>query len=120
MILGNLLKKALTIIPSSDFGYSKFLGRATNDIGIDVATYDTEITLKGSVQAVPRSLYQHMGLDWKRNYITIYNSDDIVGIERDSSGDKVTFDSKTFLVLDENDWKAIDGWKGILCVEVTE
>lgn len=109
---------ALTVIQKQEFGYLKFISRAANDIGIDIPSYEPEVTLSGSVQAVPRSLFQHLGLDWKKNYIMIYSSDDITGIERDSSGDKVLFAGKTFLVESENDWKPIDGWAGVLCVQV--
>lgn len=114
----NLLNQALSVIQKQSFGYLKFLTRSTNDIGVDVPTYESEKTLTGSVQAVPRNLYQHLGLDWKKNYIMIYSSDDITGIQRDTSGDKVLFAGKTFLVESENDWKPIDGWSGVLCVEV--
>lgn len=114
----NLLEDALSIIDSHDFILLKFIGQTTNGIGIDVPSYDDPANLSGSIQAVPRSLFQHLGLDWKKNYIMIYSSDDIVGVDRDNSGDRIQFNSKEFQVLSENDWKPIDGWSGILCVEV--
>ena len=116
----NLLNQALSIIQKQSFGLLKFIDRTTNDIGLDLPSYEPEVILSGSVQAVPRSLYQHLGLDWKKNYIMIYSSDNITGVERNSSGDKVTFAGKTFLVESENDWKPIDGWSGVLCVEVQD
>lgn len=119
MIKGsNLLNQALTVIPKQSFGYLKFLSKTTNDIGIDVPTYAPEVTLFGSVQAVPRTLFQSLGLDWKKNYIMIYSSDELTGIERDSSGDRVVFGGKTYQALYENDWRQIYGWAGVLCVEV--
>lgn len=114
----NLLDDALSVIDAQSFGYLKFLTKSGNDIGIDVSTYEPEKTLTGSVQAVPRNLFQHLGLDWKKNYIMIYSSFDITGIERDSSGDQIKFAGRTFQVLSENDWKPIDGWSGVLCVEI--
>ena len=114
----NLLKKALKVIDQDTFIYRQFKDRTTNSIGIDVPEYEDDVELKGSLQAVPRRLYQQHGLDWKKNYITIYSSDTIEGVNRDTSGDRVVFDGKLFQVLDENDWTPIDGWNGVVCVQV--
>lgn len=114
----NLLISALSIIQPQPFEYLKFAGRTTNDIGIDVPSFDPSETMTGSIQAVSRTLYQVMGLDWKKNYIVIYSVGAITGVERDSSGDRVRFNGKTFQVLSENDWQPMDGWQGSLCVEI--
>lgn len=114
----NLLNLALTVIQKRPYQYLQFLGRATNDIGIDVPTYAPAVERQGSIQAVERTLYQHMGLDWKKNYITIFDSEELNGVGRDSSGDKVIFAGKTFLVESEGGWQPIDGWSGVLCVEI--
>ncbi len=113
----NLLKKAQSIIPKQSFDYLEFTGRTTNEIGIDIATYSAAVQFFGSVQPIPRKVYQEMGLDWKKNYINIYSSDIITGIERDSSGDKIIFNGVEFQALSENDWQPIDGWQGVLFVE---
>jgi len=114
----NLLEDALTVIESQDFQWLQFLGRDTNSIGIDNANYAPAVPLEGSVQPVPRSLFQALGLDWKKNHITIYNFENITGIQRDSSGDRVIFGGKTYQALSENDWSQIDGWTGTLFAEV--
>lgn len=114
----NLLEDALSLIDAQPFDYLKFAGRTTNDIGIDVPAYDPAVTLYGSIQAVPRSLFQVMGLDWKKNHIMIYSSSDLTGIQRDSSGDRVEFNGRTFQGLSENDWTPIDGWSGVILVEI--
>lgn len=115
---GNLLKKAFKVIKKDSFIYRQFKSRITNSIGIDTPVYEPDILLKGSVQAVPRRLYQLHGLDWKKNYIMVYSSDVIEGVNRDTSGDRIIFNGKLFQVLDENDWTPIDGWNGVMCVEV--
>lgn len=116
----NLLKKAFKIINKDSFIYRQFDSRSTNGIGIDLPAYKPDVTLNGSIQAVPRRLYQQHGLDWKKNYITIYSSDAIEGVNRDTSGDRIIFDGKLFQVLDENNWTPIDGWNGVMCVEVSQ
>ena len=116
----NLLKKAFKVINKDPFIYRQFKSRTTNSIGIDVPEFEPDVDLKGGIQAVPRRLYQQHGLDWKKNYITIYSSDTIEGVNRDTSGDRVVFDGKLFQMLDENDWTPIDGWNGVMCVEVSQ
>ncbi len=116
----NLLKKAFRIIKQDVFAYRKFRGRTTNGIGIDVPEYEPDIDLKGSVQVIPRTLYQEIGLDWKKNYIMIYSSDVIEGVSRGTSGDRVVFNEKLFQVLNENDWTPVDGWNGVMCVEIKQ
>lgn len=116
----NLLKKAFKIINKDPFIYRQFKSRTTNSIGIDVPEFEPDVDLKGSIQAVPRRLYQQHGLDWKKNYITIYSYDVIEGVNRDTSGDRIIFDGKLFQVLDENNWTPIDGWTGVMCVEVSQ
>ena len=115
----NLLNQALSLIAKQEFGHIKFNGRTTNAIGLDVTTYDDEVTLSGSVQAVPKTVYQHLGLDWKKTYINIYNTTLINGVGRDTSGDKVTFSGRTYQVMPDTDWRSIDGWSGVMCVGIT-
>lgn len=115
----NLLKKAFNVISKDTFIYRQFKSRTTNDIGIDVPAFENDIPLKGSIQAIPRRLYQQHGLDWKKKYITIYSSDSIEGVDRDTSGDRVVFNGKLYQVLDENEWTPIDGWNGVICVQVS-
>ena len=95
----NLLNKAFKVIAKQSFIYRQFKSRTTNAIGIDIPEYEDDVSLKGSVQAVPRRLYQLHGLDWKKNYITIYSSDKIEGVNRDTSGDRVVFYSGIFQVI---------------------
>jgi hypothetical protein len=108
----------MSIIGKQSFQYLKFTGRTTNAAGLDVATYAPAVTLRGSVQAVPRSVYQNMGLDFQKNYVNIYVSQEILDITRDVSGDKISFNGKLFLCLSKTAWYAMDGWDNILCVEI--
>ena len=116
---GNLLKRAMRTIKKQEFVWREFKDRETNGIAIDVPQYGQKITLHGSIQAVPRRLYQQHGLDWKKSYITIYSSDKIEGVTRDTSGDQIEFDCNTYQVIEENDWTPIDGWNGVICAKVS-
>lgn len=116
----NLLVSALTVIKPQEFTYRRFTGRALNDIGLYVSTYAAPQTLKGSIQSVPRSVYNELGLDWKKKYLSVYCSDMIDGIDRDTSGDLIEFNNLTWQALSEGGWQPIDNWAGILFIQVDD
>jgi len=103
---------------SFDLSYYAFSARVTNDVGYDVPTYATAKTLYGSVQVVPRTLYQHMGLDLQKNYINVYTSNAISDIKRNISGDQIAFNGSRYQCESITNWHGVDGWVSILCVEV--
>ncbi len=120
MILGgNILNLALSIIGNQSFQYKAFLARTPNEIGLDVSTYATPVTLNGNVQPVPRQLYQQYGLDFQRNYFTFFVSKNILDVDRDVSGDQIISGGVTFQVISKTDWYAANGWDSFLAVQVT-
>lgn len=114
----NLLNMALTIIAKQTVTYFQYTGRTTNAIGYDVASFAAGIDLLGSWQPVPRDRYEYLGLDFQRNYVTFYVSKNILDIQRDVSGDQIEYNGKRWQCQSSNDWYAVDGWVGILCVEI--
>ena len=119
MIPGSdLLDFALSILETQAVQYFKTNGRTLNSVGQYVALFDSPITVEGSMQPVPRSRYEAYGLDFSKNYYTFYASKDFIGADRNVAGDKITFNSKLFQVQSTNDWFAVDGWQGVLCVLV--
>jgi hypothetical protein len=113
----NLLKIALGIIASQTVSYYQFLSRAPSAKGQWVATYADPVNLTGSFQPVPRKLYEQYGLDFSKSYFTFYTSNNILSTQRDVSGDQLVFNGITYQCESNNDWFAIDGWKGVLCVQ---
>ena len=114
----NLLNLALTVIARQSVTYYKMIGRALNNVGQDVTTYEPPVVVTGSFQPVPRKLYQQYGLDLQKNYYTFYVSANFLDVARDVSGDQIAFNGIRFQCESNNDWYAIDGWKGVLCVEI--
>ncbi|MNE52820.1 hypothetical protein D3C80_1475120 [compost metagenome] len=53
-----------------------------------------------------------------KRYIQIYVSDDVNDLTRDTTGDKVHFNGREYSITSALDWFAIDGWVGLLCVDV--
>ena len=114
----NLLNMALTIIAKQTLSYYQFVSRGLNSVGQDITVYASPINLVGSWQPVPRNLYEVYGLDLQKDYFTFYSSNNILDIQRDISGDQVVFMGKRYQVESSNDWFQLDGWKGMLCVDL--
>ena len=114
----NLLNMALTIIAKQNLAYYHFVSRGLNAVGQDITVYASPINLVGSWQPVPRNLYEVYGLDLQKDYFTFYSSNNILDIQRDISGDQVVFMGKRYQVESSNDWYQLDGWKGMLCVDL--
>lgn len=114
----NILNMALTLIAKQSFQYFQFMSRTPSTAGQYIATYSSPYEMCGSVQAVPRNLYQSYGLDFQNNYLTFFVSAGFLDIERDVSGDQINFRGKRFQCLSKTDWFLIDGWVGIMAVEI--
>lgn len=119
-MLPNLLNMALSVTGQQNFSYQKFLSRSVNEIGLDIAVYAPPVTVSGSPQAVPRSLLTQMGLDLQGNYLIFYLSKNIEDVKRDVAGDQIIFGSKTYKCLSETDWFPMNGWTGVLSVQVQD
>jgi hypothetical protein len=115
----NLLKKAFQVIAKQPFIYRQFKENTRNDIGVDVPSYEADVDIEGSIQPVPRTLYQAHGLNWKKNYITIYCDTVIEGPKRDASGDLIISNGDIYQALEENNWNPADGWNGVIFVQVS-
>jgi hypothetical protein len=98
--------------------YYQYLSRSLNAIGQDITVYATAQEIRGSWQPVPRKLYFTYGLDLQKDYFTFYAPYDVLDVTRNVSGDQLVFKGKRFQVESNNDWFQIDGWKGILCVDL--
>ena len=114
----NLLQDALDVIGRQTFLYYQFMGRTTNSIGIDVAARSPAVTVTGSFQPVPRTLYAVMGLDLQKYYAQFFVPQNVIDIERDSSGDQFAYNGKLFQVESRTDWHGVNGWVSLLAVQV--
>lgn len=117
----NLLSMAMELIEPQSVNYFQFQSRTTNAAGDDLDTYYPFVTIDtGSVQPVNRALYQKLGLDWAKTYITWFVPDiDAVDIARDTAGDTIEFANRRFkLSGGAMDWFNMDGWKSIMGVDI--
>lgn len=106
----NLLRQALRVIRPTTVDYHRYAGRVENEYGSWVTSYHPPVQIKASVQAVDRSRYESLGLDFSRSYVMIFSSHDLNGVHRDSSPDRfVLLDGRAYTAVSETDWYGIDG-----------
>lgn len=114
----NLLNRAARLIKLWPIQYYQYNGRALNAAQQWVTVYKAPITIPASVQAVARNTYVYSGLDLQRNYVNVFVSQDVIDLERDSSGDQFVFDNTLFQIESQNTWFLRDGWVEAMGVEV--
>ena len=114
----NILNAAFSAIGKQTVQYTKYLGKATNAAGLDEPNFAAAVPVLGSVQAIPRSKYEYLGLDFQKNYVMFYTSSCVLDLQRDVAGDRFTFGKKKYQCQSKTDWCAIDGWSSVLSVEI--
>lgn len=113
----NLLNLALKHIRPQRILWQKFTGRTNNARGIDVPTYAAAVEISASVQAVPSSLYNSLGLDRQKKHVSIFTTTPLTAVERDGMGDLIEYAGEQYLVLMLTKWAAQDGWSQGVCIE---
>jgi hypothetical protein len=114
----NLLNMALSVIGKQTFSYNAYTGRVIGANGMLIAAYAASVTVQGSVQPVPRRLFEQMGLDLQSNYSFFFVPQAVFDVGRDSSGDQFIYNNQTWQLLSRTPWSAVDGWDSVLCIEV--
>lgn len=115
----NLLRQALTLIKPQTVRYYADAGRTTSATGRDVTAFAPGVTLtECSVQAVPLTRYEAMGLDFQKYYATLFVQANALGVARDRSGDQFEVDGRRFGIVGETPWFARDGWTALLGIAI--
>ena len=114
----NILNMALSVIAKTSFNYYAFSSRFKQPNGVYLPTYAPPVALQGSVQPVPRELYQEYGLDFNKYYQNVFVSQNVVDVARDVSGDMVQIQGQMYQCESITPWYGIDGWVQILVVKV--
>ena len=114
----NLYQMASQLIGGSAYTYFAQNPRTLDGRGLWTTTYAAGVPLTDSIQAVSRTLYTALGLDFARYYIMVYTDNPLLVVERDGSGDQIEFDGARYQLLSNNDWRPIDGWEGVLAVRL--
>lgn len=114
----NLYLMARRLIGGGVIRYQYYVSRELNAARQWVSTYADAFDMDVSIQAVDRNSYVEYGLDFQKNYVRIYTNDNVVDIERDSSGDRFWWNGRFYQLESQNPWFQIDGWSSALAVDV--
>ncbi len=120
MIPGNnILSVALSAIGSTAVNYFQYSSRTTNAGGVMLTNYLAPQTITtGSVQAVSKTKYEALGLDFEKTYISWHVSMNAIDLKRDISGDVIEVLGRRWQLGGSNDWFGIDGWKSLTAVDI--
>lgn len=110
----NLLLSALSVIARTSVTYYQATGRALNDVGQDVTTYALPVVKTGSLQAIPKNLYEQYGLDLQKKYYNFFTENNFVDIQRGVSNDLIVYAGNVYQCESATDWYGIDGWLEML------
>lgn len=116
----SLAFRAIAPLPTGAARIRRYQGRSTNAAGFDVPAYADSASMPDGtqVQPIPRNRYQAMGLDYAKDYITVYTTASCACTDRDNNGDLIGWDGRLWLCASKTAWRSIDGWEKIVCVEV--
>lgn len=116
----DLLSDAFEAIDTIEVQILRQVGRTKNAVGQYVTAFAEPETYDASVQAVNRSAYSFLGLDFAKTYFNVYLSTDAHAFNRGEGGDQVIFGSKRLEIISDLDWFDLDGWVGLLCVRLVQ
>lgn len=114
----NLLNMALTVINPQGLRWQRWVSRDRGPNGTFLNTYATPVNISGSAQSVDAKLYQVLGLDAAKTYITVFTTSRLQPPDRDRAADLITYNGKLYSVGSEQDWSGQDGWASFICVQV--
>lgn len=125
----NLLEDAFLAIDPLEIQWMRYRDRTLSEAGMWITGYDDPVPVEASVQAVNRSRYLQMGLDFNKNYVMLYLSQDVLDLQRDSAPDRFILpDQRVYQVVSETDWfgedgswaTGINGWTAVLVVKLSK
>lgn len=116
----NILGLAAQAIGLQTLTHYACTGRGVDAYGNFVATYAAPASIQGSLQPVDSATYALRGLDVAKTYYSLYTTANVVGVHRDSAGDKVVYAGKTYQAVGETSWANVGEWRNVLLVEVQD
>lgn len=114
----NLLAEAFALIGTDFIPYRKFVSRAKNSQFQQVSVFSDWTDVEMSVQRVPRSQYIQFGLEFQKNYVTAFASENMVDLTRDTAGDQFVYAGRLYQLESQNTWFAQDGWSMCMAVDI--
>lgn len=114
----NVLALAARLIRLQSIGHSRYRGQEKTPAGIVNPSYYPVVQIRASVQPVPRTMYEDLGLDLQKSYLLVYTATPLQDIKRGLPCDQLLFNGRQWNVESNTDWLSQDGWNGSLVVDV--
>jgi hypothetical protein len=114
----NLFRRAIKLIKPTTIQYYRWNGRTLNAVKQWISDYAPAVTIKASVQSVPRSVYKQFGLELQKQYIKFFAPVDFFDLARDTAGDKVVWNGRLYQINSQTDWFVQDGWASCIAADV--
>lgn len=112
----NLLKMASRLIRFEVIQWAQWLSNTNGPDGTQTPAYAARVNINASVQPVPNSMYETLGLDLSKNYFLVYVSQKLHDLRRDGAPDLLYFHGKQWNVESNTDW-LVDGWRAsVVCM----
>ena len=105
---------------NQQFEFYQFQGSTLDDLGRDIPQYLDPINLKGSIQAVPNKMYEQLGLDLDKNYITVFCPQLIQSLAQNTQPDRIIWNNRTFEAIETKDWTNLNGYTKALFAEIKD
>lgn len=117
LLRSNLLKKANRLIPFEKIVFQKWTGNTFQD-GIAVPTFAEGVEFSASVQPVRTEIYEKLGLDFQKDYVTVHASVQMNGTDKQATPDRMVYDGYIWNVQKSNNWFKYDGWSSAVFVRI--
>lgn len=116
--LGNLLLKALKLIPPTPVEYSSFLNMQITPWGAAVPQYAEAVKVKRAlIQSLNSTTKSQLGLTLSVEYKLLHIPADLEGVSRKISGDKVEYRNRVYIVDQVLNNYEYDNWDRLVLVE---
>ena len=103
---------------NKSFEFYKFKGSTLDEFGRDIPEYFTPVTYTGSIQAVPNKMYEQLGLQLDKNYMTVFCPQLMQSLAEQTQSDIIVYDNKKFQIIENKNWFNQNGYTKILMVEI--
>ncbi len=113
----NILGQVQSVIGKQSYKIIKYLGRTRNENGYYISEFSDPINMSGSVQPVSSSVYKDLGLDFKKAYIKIYDTELISSLTRETNSDQIIWNGYLWELAESTSWTIQSGWNFVLCVK---
>lgn len=117
LLRSNLLKRANRLIPFEKIVFQKWTGNTFQE-GIAVPTFAEGVELSASVQPVRTEIYEKLGLDFQKDYVTVHASVQMNGTDKQATPDRMIYDGFVWNVQKSNNWFSYDGWSSAVFIRI--